>query len=346
MTKRDYYEILGVERNASEGEIKKAYRGLAMEYHPDRNPNNKEAESAFKEAAEAYEVLSDPQKKQLYDQFGHAGLQQSGFHGPGSYEDIFAHFGDVFGNFFRQGPRRQAKRKGADVRHDLRLSLMEAFSGKDMVIEVSRRQPCEVCKGSGVEAGKAPETCTFCGGRGIVTQVQGHFSVSTTCQRCQGRGTIITNPCKPCQGTGRVPILEKISVKIPAGVDSGSHLRVPGKGDSGDIPGDLYIGISVEPHPKFQRQINNVISHLNLKYSQLVLGDQVEVETLDGTEIITVPPGTQVGQTFFLRGRGMPVVNRKERGDFISIVNLKVPKTIDKKYEELVRKLSKIEKGK
>jgi molecular chaperone DnaJ len=350
LTKRDYYEILGVAKNASEDEIKKAYRQLALQYHPDRNPEDAESEEKFKEAAEAYEVLRDAQKRQLYNQFGHDGLQQSGFRGPGNFEDIFSHFGDVFGDFFRHGNRRFV-RKGADLRYGVTVSFMEAAHGKHTEIEVTRNETCKDCQGKGTKGGAPPSTCPVCGGRGQATQVQGHFTITTTCGRCQGSGHVITDPCRVCSGTGRTPMKAKVSIKIPAGVDHGSQLRISGEGDRGEVPGDLYVMINIEPHPIFQREGNNVIVRKHITYSQAVLGTQINVETLDGKavytegeETITIPPGTQPGQVFHLQGKGVVFVNGGgRRGDLIVVVMLEVPTIVSDEYRELVQRMSDLE---
>ena len=347
MTKCDYYEVLGVNKNASGNEIKQAYRKFAMKYHPDRNPDDKDAEEEFKKAAEAYEVLSDPQKRQLYDQYGHEGLQQSGFQGFTRFEDIFSHFGNIFGGMFGQQPgSRRHVNRGADLRHDVLISFMDSVRGMDQVIEVSRHQTCTSCRGIGTKNGAPSSICPSCLGTGMVSQVQGPFSISATCPRCRGAKSIITDPCIQCKGTGKTLVPEKLSVKIPPGVDNGSQLRLQGRGDLGDIPGDLYVVIRVEPHPIFERKGNDVIVSVPITYSQAVLGSETEMETLEGKGVLIVPAGTQPGQVFRLRGKGMPVVNRTGRGDFLAVVNLNVPASVDKKYEDLMHQLSKLEQKK
>ncbi|MDQ1240593.1 MAG: molecular chaperone DnaJ, partial [Thermodesulfobacteriota bacterium] len=295
MTKRDYYEVLGVGKGAGADEMKKAYRKLALQYHPDRNKGDKQAEEKFKEAAEAYEVLSDQEKRQLYDRFGHAGLQQSGFTGFRNFDDIFSSFGDVFEEFFgfgARGSRRSTVRRGADLRYDLQIEFMDAATGKEIEIEVSRHEPCLDCSGVGTKGGTQPEVCTTCGGRGQVTRSQGFFSISTTCPSCQGSGTVITNPCEACRGVGRVLVTKKLSIRIPPGVETGSRLRLQGEGDPGDAgapSGDLYVFIHVRDHEVFKRHGDEVVIEVPISYSVAALGGEIMISTLEGSEPMQVP---------------------------------------------------------
>jgi molecular chaperone DnaJ len=349
MTKRDYYEVLGIERNASGDEIKKAYRKLALQYHPDRNPGDKAAEENFKEAAEAYEVLSDTEKRQLYDRFGHAGLQQSGFQGFSNFDDIFSSFGDIFEEFFGFGARgghRSSVRRGADLRYDLTIGFMDAAFGKEMEIEVSRHEPCEECGGLGTKQGTRPAVCSTCGGRGQVTRSQGFFSISTTCPTCQGSGTVITDPCRKCRGVGRVLIRKKLALKIPAGVDTGSRLRLQGEGERGDHgapPGDLYVFLRVEPHESFRRQNDDILVAVPIMYSLAALGGEIEVPTLDGTDQLQIPQGTQSGQDFRIPGKGIPHLRGRGRGDLVVVVYIETPRKVSKEAEDLLRRLAELE---
>lgn len=348
MTKRDYYEVLEISKTSGAEEIKKAYRKQALRYHPDRNKGDKEAEEMFKEAAEAYEVLSDPDKKQMYDRFGHAGLQQQGYSGFRDFDDIFTSFGDIFEEFFGfgGGRRRNVVRRGADLRYDLTIDFMDAAFGKEMEIDVTRRELCRVCGGLGTKEGARPATCPTCGGRGQVTRSQGFFSISTTCPKCQGSGTIITDPCTECHGHGRTLISKKLSLKIPAGVDNDSRLRLSGEGEPGDLgapPGDLYVFISVRPHDVFKRQDDDVIVAVPIAYSLAVLGGAIQIPTLEGPEEFSVPENTQSGQDFRIRGKGVTHLRSRGRGDLIIFVYIETPKIISKEHEELLRRLAEIE---
>jgi molecular chaperone DnaJ len=352
MIKRDYYEVLGVSKTASAEEIKKSYRKLALQYHPDRNRGDKGAEEKFKEGAEAYEVLSDPEKRQLYDRFGHAGLQQTGFTGFRDFDDIFSSFGDIFEEFFGFGTRgahRQRARRGADLRYDLAVDFMDAVFGKETEIELSRHEPCPKCLGLGTKGGAQPAVCTMCGGRGQVTRSQGFFSISTTCPRCQGSGTVITDPCEECRGVGRVLITKKLSLKIPGGVETGSRLRLQGEGEPGDPgapAGDLYVVIHVEPHETFRRQDDDIMTVVPISYSQATLGGQIEIPTLEGTDNMEIPPGTQTGHEFRIPGKGVRHLRGRGRGDLRIVVYIETPKKISKEQEELLRRLAEIEGAK
>ncbi len=352
MTKRDYYEVLQVSKTANGEEIKKAYRKLALKHHPDRNKGNKESEERFKEAAEAYEVLSDQEKRQLYDRFGHAGLQQTGFRGFRDFDDIFSSFGDIFEEFFGFGSRggqHGRVHRGADLRYELTISFMDAAKGKETEIDVSRHELCDECGGIGTKDGASPAVCSTCGGRGTVTRSQGFFSVSTTCPKCQGSGTVITDPCKKCRGIGRVLITKKLSLRIPAGVDTGSRLRLQGEGEPGDPgapPGDLYVFIRVQAHELFRRQDDDVIVAVPISYSLAVLGGEIEIPTLDGPDHMDVPQGTQSGQDFRLHGKGISHVRGRGRGDLVVVVYIQTPQQLSKEEEELIRRLAEIEGAK
>ncbi|MEJ2718196.1 MAG: molecular chaperone DnaJ [Deltaproteobacteria bacterium] len=348
MTKRDYYEILEVTKNASSTEIKKAYRRLALKYHPDRNKGDKEAEERFKEAAEAYEVLSDQEKRGLYDRFGHAGLQQSGFTGFRNFDDIFSSFGDIFEEFFGFSSRggRSRVHRGADLRYDLTIDFMEAAFGKEMEIEVSRHEPCDDCHGTGTKGGAQPSVCYTCGGRGQVTRSQGFFSISTTCPTCQGSGTVITDPCGTCRGMGRVLKTKKLSLKIPAGVETGSRLRLQGEGEpgwQGGVAGDLYVFIAVREHEIFERRGIDVGVVVPVTYSQAALGGEIEIPTLEGQDVLTLPRGTQSGQEFHVPDKGIPHLRGRGRGDLVVMVYVQVPKRLRKQEEDVLRQLAELE---
>jgi len=351
-SKRDYYEILGVNRNATDNELKSAYRKLALKYHPDRNPGDKAAEEKFKEAAEAYEVLHDPQKRALYDQYGHAGLEGSGFSGFGGFEDIFSSFGDIFEDFFGFGNRRRSRsraQRGADLRYDLTLSFMEAAFGTETKINVEKMETCPECNGSRCEAGTSPETCRQCGGVGQVSRTQGFFTVRTTCPVCRGLGQMITRPCSNCRGSGQVRVSKMVSVKIPAGVDNGSRLRLTGEGEAGvqgGPPGDLYVFIYVEPHEFFQRHDSDIICKIPISFVQAALGDTITVPTLNGNKKLQIPKGTQPGEIFHLRGEGIPSLRSGKRGDEIIQVDVRTPTHLTKKQEALLREFAELESGK
>ncbi len=351
-TKRDYYEILGVRRSAGEDEIKAAYRKLALQYHPDRNPGDKTAEEKFREAAEAYEVLRDPQKRDLYDQFGHRGLEGAGFSGFRGFEDIFSSFGDIFEEFFgfaghRSGRTRSGR--GADLRFDLELDFMEAARGVETQIEVDKYQMCTACSGSGCAPGTSPETCRYCGGAGQVSRSQGFFTVRTPCPGCQGAGQTIPDPCAVCRGSGKERVRKKVAVKIPEGVDNGSRLRLTGEGEAGVYgapPGDLYVFIHVRPHDFFHREDTNIICQIPISFVQAALGDTVSVPTLNGKKSLEIPKGTQPGDIFRLHGEGIPSLRNGKRGDQIVQVLVKTPTHLSKKQESLLREFAKLESNK
>jgi len=349
MTKRDYYQVLEIERIASPEEIKKAYRRMALQYHPDRNRGNKEAEERFKEAAEAYEVLSDPQKRDLYDRFGHAGLQQTGFTGFRDFDDIFSSFGDIFEEFFgfgSRGSRGSRVRKGADLRKDIEIDFMDAAFGKELEVDVSKPEVCDECRGAGTRGGAKPDVCATCGGRGQVIRSQGFFSISTTCPTCRGRGTTISDPCPACRGVGQTLKTKKLSLKIPGGVETGSRLRLPGEGepsDGGGPAGDLYVFIRVADHETFQRHGDDVVIEVPLPYTLATIGGQIEIPTLEGPEVLTIPRGTQPGHQFRMHGKGIPHLRGRGRGDLIAVVYLDVPKKLTPEQEDLVRQLADLE---
>jgi molecular chaperone DnaJ len=348
--KRDYYEILGLARQANEEEIKKAYRKMALKYHPDRNPGDKEAEERFKEAAEAYEVLHDPQKRDLYDRFGHEGLQSTGFSGFGGFEDIFSSFGDIFEDFFGMGRKGRGgssrAREGADLRYDLSVSFMEAAKGKELELKIPRLETCSLCKGNGLEPGTRPEYCPTCGGRGQVVQSQGFFRISTPCPRCHGQGQIITHPCTSCRGQGRLEQTKTLSVKIPPGISNGSRLRFRGQGEggiNGGPPGDLYVVVYVEEHDFFHREGDDVVCSIPISMIQAALGAEIEVPTLINPKKLTIPKGTQNGHTLRLKGEGFPRLRGSGKGDQLIQVTVKIPSHLSKRQEELLREFEELE---
>ncbi|MBI4379106.1 MAG: molecular chaperone DnaJ [Nitrospinae bacterium] len=346
--KRDYYEILGVQKNASENDLKKAYRKLAMQYHPDRNPDNKGAEEKFKEAAEAYEVLRDPEKRNLYDTYGHEGLKSTGFTGFRGFEDIFTSFGDIFEDFFGFGTRKRERtyaQAGADLRYDLEISFMDAVKGKETEIEIEKYENCVNCNGSGAAPGTEPTICPLCRGSGQVTRSQGFFHISTTCHHCHGEGRVIKDPCKECRGTGNIKRKRGLYVKIPPGVDTGSTLRLKGEGEEGKRGGphgDLYVVLRVKEHEFFQRDGYDIICQVPISFSQAALGAEIEVPTLNDTEKLTIPRGTQTGKILKLEGAGIPHVRGYGRGNQIIQVVVKTPTKLTKRQEELLKELSEI----
>ena len=351
-SKRDYYEILGVERNSTENDMKAAYRKLAFKYHPDRNPGDKQAEESFKEAAEAYEVLRDPQKRQIYDQYGHQGLEGTGFSGFGGFDDIFSSFSDIFEDFFGFSTGRRSRTRaqsGADLRYDMRLSFMEAAFGTETEIDINKRELCPTCNGSACEPGTYPEACGYCHGTGQATRSQGFFTVRTTCPNCRGAGKTITNPCSNCKGSGQVTVKKKVAVKIPPGVDHGSRLRLTGEGEPGahgGPSGDLYIFIHVEQHEFFKRDNTDVICQIEIGFVPAALGDTISVSTLNGNKPLTIPKGTQPGDIFRFKGEGIPSLRSQRRGDQIIQVLIKTPTSLSKKQVTLLKEFAKLESGK
>ncbi len=353
MAKRDYYEVLGVSSQASGEEIKKAYRKIAFENHPDRNPNDPDAEHVFKEASEAYEVLSDPQKRESYDRFGHEGMNGSQFGGYGSAEDIFSTFSDIFDNFFgfggsrgRRGPRPQP---GSDLRYNLTISFEEAVNGTEVELQIPKEENCETCGGSGAEPGHSPETCKHCGGQGQVVQKQGLFRIATPCPVCKGEGKVISHPCKQCKGKGTVHQTKNLNVTIPAGVDHGNHLRLQGEGEAGSHGGpngDLYVVIYVEEHPQFSRKGQDLHTEVEIDFTQAALGDKIEVPTIQDSVNLEIPKGTQSGQSFRLKGLGVPYVNSNKTGNLIVHVQVKTPTHLSKRQEELLEEFAELEEEK
>lgn len=343
MSKRDYYEALGVSQNVSESELKKAYRQIALKYHPDKNPGNHTAEEKFKEAAEAYDVLKDPEKRNIYDQYGHDGLKGRGFGGPRGFEDIFSAFGDIFGDYFGGG-----QPTGADLRLDLSIKFEEAAFGAKKTVDVTKHAPCKPCDGSGAKPGTRPRACSTCRGTGQVLRAQGFFSMSSPCPNCHGRGMIIKEFCKDCRGDGRVLEKKEIAITIPAGVDDGSRLRLRGEGEQGEggaPPGDLFVILHVEAHEFFYREGNDIHCRLNITVSQAALGADIEVPLLDDgkTQVINLSPGIQSGETRRVRGAGIPHIRGHGRGDQIIHFIVETPKKLDKRQKELFHELAEID---
>lgn len=355
MSKRDYYEVLEVDRTVSEAGLKSAYRRLAVLYHPDKNPGDAAAEDQFKEAAEAYSVLSDTEQRKRYDRFGHAGVASGAgswnAQGFGGIEDILGDlfgFGDVFGasGARASGGRRSAAQRGADLRYDLEITLEDAAKGMTANLRLPRLEACEVCKGSGAAEGTQVETCTTCNGAGQVRYQQGFFSVARTCATCRGTGRIIKSPCQNCKGEGRVEREKTIEVKIPAGVEMGSRLRITGEGEGGTQggpAGDLYVVIHVAEHEQFERQGSNLYSSVPVTFSQAALGAETNVKTLDGEQPLKIPAGTQTGTVFRLRGSGMPVLGGRGRGDMFVSVTVTTPKTLTREQRRLLEQLAEVE---
>ncbi len=352
MTKKDYYEILGVAKTAPEDEIKKCYRKIAMQCHPDKNPGNKQAEERFKEAAEAYEVLSDRQKREIYDHYGHAGLSNTGFQGFSGFEDVFSNFGDIFEDVFGFGQGRgrgssrgrSGARAGADLRYDLKISFLDAAFGLTTTIDLEKYSTCSVCSGSGAAPGTSPVTCPTCQGRGQVIQSSGFFTISSTCPHCHGQGRMISKPCSTCRGTGKERQQKTVELKIPAGVETGSRLRLRGEGEAGEMggpSGDLYVFLHVEDHEFFEREGDNIHCRVPISFVQAALGDTIEVPTLKDKEKIKIPRGTQNGHSFRLKGQGIPHVRGYGRGDQIIEVHVQIPTHLSRKQEELLREFSK-----
>ncbi len=355
--KRDYYEVIGVGRGASEQEIKSAYRKLALEYHPDRNPGDQQAEERFKEAAEAYSVLGDSEKRGRYDRFGHAGV--GGAAGPGASgfdPSVFSDFSDILGDLFGfgdafggSGPRgSRSANRGADLRYDLELSFEEAAFGKLTRIKVPHHETCSECEGVGALKGSGPATCPTCNGYGQVRYQQGFFSITRTCSQCQGSGQFIKDPCKHCHGDGRVVKEKTLELKIPAGVDSGSRLRVSNEGDAGPrggAPGDLYVLINVGEHEFFERRDDDLFCHIPISVTQATLGAEISVPTLDGEEILKIPAGTQPDSVFRIRRAGIAEANGRGRGDLYVNINVRVPTKLTREQREILSKLAETEEA-
>lgn len=354
--KRDYYEILSVEKTADGDTIKKSYRKLAMQYHPDRNPGDQSAEEKFKEAAEAYEVLSNEEKRQKYDRFGHdafGGGRGGGGGGFTDMNDIFSQFGDVFGDLFggggggggRQSSRqRNSPRKGSDLRYLTEIDLLDVIKGKEQNIEFDTQDNCDVCNGSGAEKGSSPKTCPTCNGQGQVVRQQGFFTMASPCPKCQGTGEIIDNPCKPCKGQGRVKAHRKIKVTIPAGVDNGTRLRVSSEGEGGykgGPAGDLFVEIRVKDDEIFTREQDHLFAELDIPYTQFLLGGELTTEALDGDVDVEIPRGSKPGQRIKIANRGVPSLRGSRRGDLYYTLNVEFPEKLDEEDETLLRQIAK-----
>jgi molecular chaperone DnaJ len=344
MAKKDYYEVLGVNRDASEEEIKKAYRKLAMKHHPDRNPDNPKSEEHFKEAKEAYEILSDGQKRAAYDQHGHAAFESGGMGGGAGAQgfDFSDIFGDIFGGGRGGGARggRSNVQRGADLRYNLEITLEQAARGTETQIRIPTMEECETCHGSGAKPGTSPTTCTTCGGHGQVRMQQGFFSLQQTCPHCHGSGTIISDPCNTCHGKGRVQERKTLSVKVPAGVDTGDRIRLAGEGEAGENggpPGDLYVQVQVKPHPIFRRDENNLYCEVPISFVTAALGGELEVPTLNGRVTLKIPPETQTSRMFRMRGKGVKPVRGGPVGDLICRVNVETPVKLTRRQKELLQ---------
>ena len=357
MAKRDYYEVLGVNKNASPEQLKSAYRKLAVKYHPDKNPDNKNAEEKFKEASEAYGILSDKSKKENYDNFGHAAFEnggggQGGFGGfsGADFSDIFEDFFGDFGGGRRSSRGRSSNNRGSDLRYDLSISLEEAFEGKKQNIQFSTSEKCNSCKGNGSKAGSSPSRCSYCGGNGRVRSNQGFFTVQQTCPQCAGSGEEITDPCSDCNGQGNTQISKKISVTIPKGVDDGTRIRLAGKGEAGTrggASGDLYLFINVKSHDLFKRSDVNLFFEFPISITDAALGTTIEIPTIDGKKAkIKIPDGTQDGKQFRLRGKGMPFMRRGDFGDLYVEIKTEVPIYLNKEQRSLLEKFREIENEK
>jgi molecular chaperone DnaJ len=340
---KDYYEILAVSRQATLEEIKVSYRRLALKHHPDKNPGDKVAEEQFKLVSEAYQVLSDSEKRQIYDLYGHAGLADLDVGGFSGFEDIFSSFGDIFEDFFSFGRgrlRADRPQPGADLRHRVVLTLEDVARGLETSLEVDRRSHCSRCGGSGLETGTSRQTCPSCGGRGQVSQSKGQLKIFNTCPRCRGAGTVVPSPCKACAGAGMVMEKKAMQVRIPPGVDTGTRLRLRGEGEAGRLggrPGDLYLEVQIAPHPLFARQGMDLYYQARLSFVEAALGTEIEVPTLDSQARLAIPSGTQPGATFRLRDRGLPGLRSKSRGDLVVVVDLQTPTQLSPQQQKLLR---------
>ena len=345
--KTDYYEVLEVQRTATDAELKVAYRKLAMQYHPDRNPNNPEAEEKFKACSEAYQVLSDADKRAAYDRFGHAGVSGAGnpFQGGFQQGDLGDIFGDLFGEMFNMGGQRRASRaqRGRDLKFDMRLEFEEAVFGVEREIKIRRAETCDDCQGTGSENGKQPESCQQCGGRGQIRSQQGFFSVARTCPVCSGTGTVVRNPCKTCHGEARVQREHKLVVKVPAGVEQDTRIRYSGEGEAGRFggpAGDFYVQLDVKAHKFFERDGDDLHCVIPVSFPQAALGTELDVTTLEGTETLKIPEGTQSGKEFKLRGHGVPHLNSHGKGDLIVEVRVQTPGKLSKAQKDLMKQLA------
>jgi molecular chaperone DnaJ len=349
--KRDYYEVLGLQREASIDDIKKAYRKLALKFHPDKNPGDPDAEEKFKEAAEAYGVLSDEEKRARYDRYGHQGLGGMGGFDPNQFSDFGDILGDLFGfgDFFgtsRRGGRSTRPARGNDLRYDLDLEFLDAAFGKEISLTIPRTVQCETCHGTGAKKGTQPVTCSGCAGRGQIRYSQGFFAVARTCPQCGGAGKVIKDPCPTCSGAGRVREEKTLSVKVPAGVDDGSRLRIAGEGEAGyngGPAGDLYVFLSVTPHPKFTRRDYDVHSEDAISFTQAALGGEVKIDTIDGQETLRVTAGTQPGQVYRLRGKGIQFLDGSGRGDHYVHVTVRVPTSLTDEQKRLLHEFAATE---
>jgi len=350
-SKRDYYEVLNVERTATETEIKRAYRKAAMKFHPDRNPDDPDAEARFKEAAEAFEVLSDPEKRQRYDRFGHEGLRGAGMHdfsGMGA-SDIFSMFEDLFGDMGfggRRGGGARRGRRGYDLETEIEIDLAEAAEGVEREVEFSRRDACQTCDGSGAKPGSLVEACGTCGGQGRVAVRQGFFQMVRTCPDCQGAGQIVREKCGDCGGSGRRPLRRTLNVRVPPGIQEGQVIRAPGEGEPGDQGGprgDLHVVVHVAEHDLFEREGDHLVLPMPISFAQAALGDRVEVPTLGESTELEIPRGTQHGATFRIRGEGMPNLRSGRRGDLVVRVLIEVPRKLTKRQEELLSEFAETE---
>ncbi len=348
MNKRDYYEILGVPRDAGEDQIKKAYRKLALKYHPDRNPDDTASEEKFKEAAEAYEVLQDNEKRQLYDRFGHEGLKNTGFQGFSNFDEIFSSFSNIFEDFFdlgggsRRRRRRNAPSRGDDLRYDLQISFMEAAKGMSKEINISKEETCTTCEGRGYPADSPPKNCPQCGGSGQMRHSQGFFTIATTCNQCQGRGVVFQKACQDCRGKGLINKKKALTLKIPPGVDNGSRLRLVGEGGPGHFngpPGDLYVVLHVEPHELFEREGSTLSCQIQISFPQAALGAEIKVPVLEGYEYLQIPPGTQTGDILTLRNQGMRDLRTGKNGNLDVFIYVKTPTNLSSEQKELIRNL-------
>jgi molecular chaperone DnaJ len=349
MSKRDYYEVLGVNRDASEDDIKKAYRKLAMKHHPDRNPDNPKAEEHFKEAKEAYEMLSDPAKRSAYDQYGHAGVDpQAGMGAGAGYANFSDAFGDIFGDIFGGGRTRSNVYRGADLRYNLEITLEEAARGTETRIRIPTMDECETCHGSGAKPGTQPITCATCGGHGQVRMQQGFFSIQQTCPKCHGAGRVVSSPCGTCHGAGRVKHQKTLSVKIPTGVDNGDRIRLSGEGEAGvngGPTGDLYVVIQIKPHSVFTREHNDLHCEMPISFTSAALGGEIEIPTLDGYAKIKIPAETQSGKVFRLRSKGIKGVRSQAHGDLLCHVVVETPVSLSAHQRELLQKLEESIQG-
>lgn len=348
---RDYYEVLGVGRDADADTIKKAYRKLAMQFHPDKNPGNPEAEDQFKEAAAAYEVLGNAEKKARYDRFGHQAFQGGGGAGFQNMEDIFSSFGDIFGDFFGGGAaggrsrRSTGPRRGADLRYVAEIEMKDVLSGLEKEIEFETEESCKNCSGSGADKNSKVETCGTCGGSGQVVARQGFFTMATPCPQCRGEGQTIKNPCKPCHGSGRVESKRKIRVSIPPGVDTGTRLRVTGEGEGGlrgGPPGDLYVEVRVEDHEVYERDGDHLAAQLSVDYIKMILGGEIDIETLSGKHKLKIPTGSQPGDSLKLSGQGLPNLRSSRRGDIYFELQPSFPRKLSSEEEKLLKQIQQL----